>query len=348
MKFYLSTVIVSLVLILFSSLSAEALTYSELESLLDRGQIPAEEQVEALPAPETARQYYLISRVKPDFNDALKYLEAAVEEAEEQRSEYLYRWVELVNLRGLQEGELDFLADRLDEVDRDKTEGGLWLKSGRLAREKNENSRAQEWFELAKQFPESEPEACLELAELALEREKIKEAENLLQEYFINFKNGNRPRFWLLQGQFFEEQGADSEAYVTYSHVIQNYPDSLLLPVAEDKIASLRLPEELVAGVDKEEISAEELIEAEEDPDPAVEVGPYWVQVGSFQEKSRAENLQLRVERQFDSTVEIRPATVEGQTYYRVQVGGFNTREDAREKESELEAAGIDGWIISR
>ncbi|MGM0380925.1 MAG: SPOR domain-containing protein [bacterium] len=332
---------------------ADAFTYSGLENYLKNDRLPGQKKMDDLPEPTEAHHYFLLSRVESDLDRALDYLESALAGAGEKRGKYLLHWVRLVNLKGPEKSELDFLENQLQKIEEkeEQTSGRLWLTAGILAREINASDRAQKWLETAREFSETEAEAILELAEMKLDGDELARAKKLLEDYFVNFENGNRPRFWLLKGRLFEKQGADSEAYVTYSHVIQNYPESMLLPVAEEQIEDLRLPEELVAGVKEKNVSAQQLIDSppqKREKKTAKEPEPYWVQIGSFQDESRAKNLRLRAEKQFTTGAEVVEATVEGSTYYRVQVGGFSTKSEAQKMKAKLQSKGMEGWVITR
>lgn len=80
---------------------------------------------------------------------------------------------------------------------------------------------------------------------------------------------------------------------------------------------------------------------------PPVTGGGYAVQVGSFTDVSRAENLLSTYQSQGRSG-EIQEAVVSGRTYYRVRLGPFATSEEASAYAETLKAQGLSAMVVKR
>lgn len=73
--------------------------------------------------------------------------------------------------------------------------------------------------------------------------------------------------------------------------------------------------------------------------------GPFTVQVGSFREEKNAERLKAVLSRTYED-VYLSGASISGDFYYRVSVGKFVLREDARGVASRLATEGYDTLIV--
>ncbi|MBN1881584.1 MAG: septal ring lytic transglycosylase RlpA family protein [Deltaproteobacteria bacterium] len=71
----------------------------------------------------------------------------------------------------------------------------------------------------------------------------------------------------------------------------------------------------------------------------------YTIQVGSFTDRTNAENLQSMLMDMF-TDVRVEEFATTGTTYYRVRVGLFASRIDALNTAEELTSAGYDGFIV--
>ena len=74
---------------------------------------------------------------------------------------------------------------------------------------------------------------------------------------------------------------------------------------------------------------------------------PYTVQVGSFLDRTNALTLKAELERTFDGVV-VSAKVIDGETYYRVRVGVFADREQAKGTAARLAARGYHVLIVER
>ena len=80
------------------------------------------------------------------------------------------------------------------------------------------------------------------------------------------------------------------------------------------------------------------------DPLPPIASKRYAVQVGVFSSRFNAERLKRQLDR--ITPAEVSEAEINGETYYRVKVGGANVREDARQTRDMLVSAGHQDAVI--
>lgn len=80
------------------------------------------------------------------------------------------------------------------------------------------------------------------------------------------------------------------------------------------------------------------------DPPPPIASKRYAVQVGVFSSRFNAERLKRQLDR--ITPAEVSEAEINGETYYRVKVGGANVREDARQTRDMLVSAGHQDAVI--
>ncbi|MHB8764832.1 MAG: SPOR domain-containing protein [Deferrisomatales bacterium] len=84
------------------------------------------------------------------------------------------------------------------------------------------------------------------------------------------------------------------------------------------------------------------------EPKPALPAPVFTVQVGSFQDRAAAEDLVKRVGGQ-GVAAQVVAAPVSGRTWYRVQVGRFETRAEAEANyRDRLRAKGVQGFVTTR
>jgi len=324
--------------------------YRDLAGMLREGRVPDTSVLATLPRPRTAREFWLRSRVRSEYAAARKDLREAVERSGEPdaRARYLEEWIQLCLLAedaGRSNGAA-FLEEHLDWLrDRGGIAGRLWLRAARLARSLDEASLAEPWFERAVEEGDSpvRQSARLNLAELALDTDHLERARRLLDDYFLEASRGTPPEYWLLRGRLFERTGADSEAYVAYSHIVHEYPRSMLMTLAERRLNDLPVPRAPAEGASRADDADSRAVR--EDTPPAASAS-YRIQVGSFRRRHHAADLKRRVAAVLKRRVMIQRVHVRGRTYYRVQVAGFASREEALRGLSSLEREGFDGFVI--
>ncbi len=331
------TAVIAIALLCFSPLVIHAASYQQLEKILAESRQPAPEFIEDLPEPSTARQYYLYSRVSTDFSAARAALLSAVEKSSAaQKNKYLIAWIRIVSLGEPGTKQLNLLKDNLPPAGEVKAQ--LWLEAGNLAEQVGEFAQAKKWYKNARESEQTKPHALLGLVRVALAQKNYSVSNDLLEEYILHPGEETRPEFWLLKGRYFQEIGSDSEAYVAYSHIIRHYPNSLVLVEAEEQIAGLPLPENLLPSQRRNP--------SEPSATPArTSGGLYWVQVGSFTRRSQAESLAGKVRRQFNYEPVIKKARVSGLIYHRVRIGGFPSKAKASEILKIVKKNGLDGFI---
>lgn len=326
--------------------------YRDLQEAFQEGDLPDSSALVTLPLPRTAREFWLRSRIQPDFSRAREDLAEAIELSDDPavRSRFLKEWIQLSLLSDEDGGEPDlaFLEDQFDSLQNEgHSPGRLWLLGARFARAEGDRDRARSWLERAVEADETKvrQSARLNLAELTLRAGNLDRTRAVLDDYFLEASEGTDPEYWLLRGRLFEREGADSEAYVAYSHILNEYPRSMVLRAAERRINALPVATVVTdtpspAGQDASGTSPSA---GTADPDP--ESG-FRLQVGSFRSRSQAVDLRDRVAEILEQRVVVRRARVEGRTYHRVQVLGFSSRDEAVRGRKRIEEHGFDGFVI--
>ncbi len=317
--------------------------YETLANKLKQNNFPDSKTIRSLPEPETARQHWLFGRVVGDFEESLSHLKQAVSGAQQHKPKYMKTLIRQFLLGTRREKK--FFRQQINELlEQDKpVDSEFWLLAGRLARLWELNQLATRCFQKALKSGADTAPVLLDLGQLALKENSLERADEFLERYFLSGDTTRRPRYWLLRGRLFEAKGADSEAYMAYSHIINNYPRSLLLNRAEKEISQLSLPETLYASKDSDEKSAQE-------SDQEVKTGSskeyYRVQVGSFRRRERARSLRRRLKKEFSEKVIVNQARVKGKLYYRVQVGAKKSLNPARKLLSKLRRSGHQGYVV--
>lgn len=325
----------------------DASTYGELEDRLESGKSVPGSFLDQLPPASTARQFWLRSRARTSRSAALKDLRQAVRRSEspEWRRTYFLDWLEIALLEPGDAPDLAFVNDTLRGTDATGDDGRLWLLAGRLAHRQDRLEWAQNWFESAARDESVRGRAWLSLARVHLERKNPDRARHYLERFLVHYPSSSRPEYWLLRGRMYEQVGSDSEAYVAYSHVVNQYPESPLLARAEQRLEGLSLPGALYprSGGSSPKSSEPEGTESASSP-PAED--RYRIQIGSFLERERASAYRDRMRGRFDRALAIQPARIEGRRYYRVQVTGFAGKADAERRLEELKDRGMDGFVV--
>lgn len=325
--------------------------YEDLEKAFEEGDLPDSSALVTLPTPRTAREYWLRSRVQPDFPRARRDLREAIELSGDPavRERFLEEWIELSLLADdvAAADDLAFLADQFDQLRQEgRSPDRLWLLGARFARAEDNRERAQNWLERAAEASDSgvRQTARLNLAELVLQAGELERARELLDDYFLGASNGTAPEYWLLRGRLFEREGADSEAYVAYSHVVNEYPRSMVLTEAERRMNALPVPAAVIGGDSPP--GGEPAGTAPFDTGSADVSTPFRIQVGSFARRALAVDLRNRVAGALDRRVVVTRARVENRTYHRVQVLGFSSRAEAEQALGGIEEHGFEGFVI--
>ncbi len=326
--------------------------YEDLETKLEAGERVDKDFLSNLSSPSTPRQYWLYARATTSVDESLEMLRQAVEEAPELAREikYFSDWLEVALISS--RGDKAFLQNKLEQFfnEPQRAGGEFWLEAGRLSEQLQYLEGADKSYQVALEVDPELVEAQLYRARVKLQQGELAEARELLRNYFLEPGNGVKSLYWILQGRAFEQQGADTEAYVAYSHVVNHYPESMLLSQAEERMREIPLPEEFYA----EDISPDQIEkmtgagaeDGMEIGDPADEEPAFRVQVGAFQKREAAENLAADVSDQTEVDVFIYEAEVEGTLYYRVQVGAKEARTEVEGLKAELAELGYEGFVV--
>lgn len=326
--------------------------YRNLQEAFEAGDLPDSSALVTLPLPRTAREFWLRSRIQPDFTGAREDLARAIELSSDPavRSRFLREWIQLSLLSDElgEDPDLAFLQDQFDSLQSEgHSPGRLWLLGARFARAEGDRARARSWLKRAVKADDAKirQSARLNLAELTLRAGNLDRTRAVLDDYFLEASDGTAPEYWLLRGRLFEREGADSEAYVAYSHILNEYPRSMVLRAAERRINALPVATVVndtssPAGRDASGTSSSH---ATADPDLE---SAFRIQVGSFRDRSQAVDLRDRVAEILEHRVVVRRARVKGRTYHRVQVLGFSSRGEAVREQERIEEHGFDGFVI--
>lgn len=163
--------------------------------------------------------------------------------------------------------------------------------------------------------------AYLEIAKINIARKKYQGAIITLNELVLNYPETNMKdeiMFWL--GVSYMSSGKEEEGIGILKELRATYPKSVW---SERALA---------------------IIPSSDTPVPAAEY--YTLQVGSYRNKSNAENYAAEMgERGFEA-VHIVEALVKGNTYYRVWVGKFSSIDEAKAFSLKLESMGIKGNVV--
>ncbi|KPJ87256.1 MAG: hypothetical protein AMS17_09080 [Spirochaetes bacterium DG_61] len=179
------------------------------------------------------------------------------------------------------------------------------------------------------------------------EYEKVKEL--LMRVYGTAPSDLQKQEALLLLGDTFSAAGDSSSAYGVYKKYLSTYPSSLLSLEAKEKAADTGLGTEISDPPEITGIYDESLLRGDYSIGTAVKVTPpgehYFVQLGSFSDLRNADGL-VRILQDKGYRAFSQKAVVEGQTVYRVRIGGYSTREEAALLIEELERRGHRGLVV--
>ena len=309
--------------------------------------------IDRLPAPETAREFGLRAQVETDYNQALSDWKQALRMATQpaRKESYLRNWLQVSLLNPAETGsfsELQKNVQSLAEVS--KPSGHTWYLAGLYAQSRGEIEVAHGYFQRVPSDSSLYFEAILARAKLELSQGDLEQTRRSLRQYFLDPNHPSNPRYWLVKAKYHEEKGSDSEAYISYSHVINHYPDHFLRSQAEQKISKLPLPKPLYPQ--KEPSSPRtrsERISPAGDSSDRANISPsgrFQIQAGSFRDRSRARTLKQSLVSLLDQPVKIKDTRVRGRRYYRVRVMDIHSRREASQVIEELRARGHAGYIV--
>jgi tetratricopeptide (TPR) repeat protein len=344
--------VVSLLSIVISLICPAPMTadqYDQLEEQLKSPQPIDTQLLESLPDPSSPGQYHLRAKARERFSDALDDLDRAVTLSDAASDTLVRDWIQLALLAEPSSDRLDRLKSRLKKSPSEYGEE-IWLMSGKYAAYHDDYSRAIRWTNRAVESPATRSEALLDRAYYQLEKGRIGPARDTLHRFLLEDSNSFRPRYWNLRGQVSGEAGNNSEAYVAHNQVVRNYPDSLEIAEAERRLADLPLPDPFRLSKNSSvpmsvaKVSGGESEEKTTDTSP--DRGDWKIQLGSFQERERAQSFKRRMESRLDQNMRITPASVDGRRYFRVQITGFPSRDEASRRSNELESQGIDSFVM--
>lgn len=346
---FLIVIFLLLVIPFFPSPLIAADEYKQLREQLNSSQPLDTQLVETLPEPSNAEEYQLRAKVRDRISEALADLDRALELTGEASDSLVRDWIELALLAEPSPDRLDRLAEKLD-ASPSRYGGEIWLLSGKYAAYHNNFDRALRWTNRAMSSSSIRSEALLDRAYYQLKNRGTNPARRSLDRFLLEDSGSFRPRYWNLRGRVSAKAGSDSEAYIAHNQVVRNYPDSLEISEAELRLADLPLPEAFKPGSDgslSTKDPAGSTVETEEEAtDSSPEPGDWKIQLGSFQDRARAESFQRRMESRLDQDLTITPAKIDGQRYFRVQIIGFTTRQEATHRSEELGSRGIDSFLL--
>lgn len=322
-------------------------SYRDLQSTLERGDMPDSTAVKQLPRPRTPSEKWLRSRVTTRIDRSLDLIEEAIRETEsgDSRVRYLKEWIRISLLRASDAVSIQFVSDTLSEL----RPGGplddeLRYLAGQLARHTGNDRRALRHFKRIKSGSEYHDRSLLARASIKLNQQQFDQAGQLLDRYFLSPATEKRPYYWVLRGRVFEESGADSEAYIAYSHVINHYTRSLNRRTAEQRISDLPLPEALYPGQDSSRSpSSQKRVSSSQDQTEA----EFTIQVGSFRDRVHARRLRQSLQPRVEHRIVIHQSRVDGRQYHRVKITGISSKSEANDLLEKLKSAGHDGFIVT-
>lgn len=326
-------------------------SYRKLEKQLDADRSVDTELLETLPDPTGPNEYYLRSRTRDRVGGALEDLDRALEGGESVDGEVLVAWLELSLLDEPSRQRFDRLMESLNRP-ANEFSGTVWLLGAKYAAYLGEYESARDWARRAFENDATRREALLDLAEYALEGDRLEESRRYLDRYLLEYERGDRSRHWNTLGRLLTRVESDSEAYLAFSHVVRNYPNSLELDEAERRLSELSLPEPFRPGRNDRSRSVSngetegangterEITQAESEEDG------WKIQLGSFRDRERARSFKRRMESRLGESLTISRARVDGTRYYRVQISSFDTKFEARQQKDKLAELGIDAFIL--
>lgn len=334
----------------FSSAFAQQSKYEILHEQITKNKSIDTKLVRTLPEPETAEEYWIRSYTRNELKLALSDLRKAVELTADSPSRYLRTWLNLVLLEDPTSERFSYLRGVLGKQNRD-LKPQVWLKAGKYAGASGHLELASKWAKQALEDKSLRSEARLDLAEYALRTNRYQDARRYLDRYLLSRDGVTEARYWILRGRYFRKTGADSEAYVAYSHLVRNYPNSLVLNRAEANLEKIPLPEAFRPGSTNSSESrimpVNEANESDPERDKRLLPSGSWVlQLGSFRNRERALRYKRKLNSRLDDTLTVRSVRLDGVRYHRVQIVGFRTKSRARKRRNQLERNGIDSFIM--
>lgn len=322
--------------------------YQQLQEELKKNETVDSSVVRSLPEPTTPGEYHLRSRVRKTIEPALRDLRRALEMDTSIDESLFVDWMNLSLLADPSEKRFRRLKSFLNRKEGDLAPR-VWLLAGKYAGYMNRYSRAIRWTRNALGEEETRATALLDLSNYSLKRQEWEQAHRFLERYLLETEEKTKPRFWLLMGQYFQGTGSDSRAYLTYNHVIRNYPSSLELAEAKRRIDDLPEPE--VPRSETDLLS--KFVRSESDysgtRDEPSGRGDWKVQVGSFRSRKRALSYRRRMNKRLSPSrpLAINQAMIKGTKYFRVQLTGFKKKDEARRRKETLERRGVDAFVLN-
>lgn len=333
-------------LILFNPSPSYALQdgYEKLKSKLNEHAPTDQDLINSLPEPETAEEFYLLSQTRDRVPDALSDLKESIERSDSSNDTALRSWINLALLTEPESDRLEFLRSKIEDA-AGNLSYRIWLLAGKYAAYADRFDLASRWAKKCLDTP-ARASALLDLAEYAIKRGDDEKSRDYLDRHLIEYPNHDRSRHWTLAGQRANSAQSDSEAYIAYSHVIKNYPESLELKESERKLANLPLPEPLRPGHRKKDVATTATGVGESDTSSQVSHGDWKVQLGSFTSRDRAEKFVERMNKKVTGDIGISQATVDGREYFRVQIRGFKSKFEAQQKKDKLVKKKVEAFIL--
>jgi hypothetical protein len=322
--------------------------YRNLKETLKQGKTPDTTVVGDLPPPATPREHWLRSRVERDIDTVLERLRDAVNGTDRasRRRNYFKHWMEIALLLSPDRVSRSFFQDVMTSIEREGSgDPALWFRAGQLARHVEMNQQALTYFQSIPKTSRYYARGLILMASIHLDADRLSEASQSLERYFVSPVRTDRTRYWLVQGRYFQRRGADSEAYIAYSHVINHYSRSLDRREAERRIAELPLPPALYPGAETRE--AEPPIRSDGSQEETEVTGGLTIQAGSFLKKQLARDHRRALERLTDFKIVLRESELDGRVYHRVRIVGIPSRDRANEVISNLESSGYDAFVVS-
>jgi tetratricopeptide (TPR) repeat protein len=243
---------------------------------------------------------------------------------------------------------LNRLQTILDSTLASDRSGDVWLLAGKYSAFLERYELAVEWAQKAVKHDNKRYQALLDLAEYQVLREQYTAASETLDRYLLGRSGSTAARSWTIRGRLLRQTESDSEAYLSYSHIIRNYPNSLELAEAENAIDELPLPSAFkptgngqasFSSTDRNNPSSRSVSKETGD-------GDWIVQLGSFLSIERAKEFKRNLQQNLGWPITISAATVDGRRYHRVQITGLASEQKATEVKRQLQQRGHDAFIL--
>lgn len=280
--------------------------------------------------PQSPDEYLSLARVVEVPERSIDFYQQAIKRSEdpEQILEATRELLDLLLLVDQVQGLDTSVFEQVVDQQSDRLLGRDWLKLGWIWRGQDNIDRARNAFEQARAVYETSSRATLALASLALEQERLEESDELLEAYVRD--EPSNPPYWYLKGRLHELRGQEKEARRAYRQAIEQNQAKLTKPLLSQRLDRLTAADDSNGDTTSEENETGSL-------EPTV----HRIQVGSFGSRDSARSLKERVSNNYEWPVVIEQATLDGTKYYRVQVTGFRSREEAEDFMSEYEGNGF-------